>query len=113
MNNAIDTSNVNFQPVEESTGVTFIRPSKLSEPGIILEGIYVGATENGLDATKLDYAFDLASGGRAVVNSTASLARQMKSVNTGDLVQIEYLGKTKTKSGKAAHNFIVRTAREA
>lgn len=105
--------NKTFVAVDGNADIMFIRPSKLTETGIILEGIYAGASPNQLDESKLDYAFTLGDGKKAVVNSTASLARQMAKVNVGELVQIEYTGKQATKSGKQAHNFIVRTAKEA
>jgi len=113
--NGAGTAGATFVAVDENNGqrVEFIRPSMLSEPGIILEGIYVGASENSLDSSKFDYAFELGNGTKTVINSTASLARQMKKVSEGELVQIEYLGKVKTQSGKLAHNFIVRAARTA
>jgi hypothetical protein len=96
-----------------NAGVTFIRPSELAlnnKLGIVLEGIYEGSQPNQLDPSKSDYAFMLDSGKKAILNGTAGLTRQMEKVSTGELVQIEYLGKVDTKKGKTAHNFIVRRA---
>lgn len=106
-----------FKAVDgDKAGITFIRPSKLSQAGtlgIILEGTYDGSVENGLDENKSDYAFTTAVG-KTVLNGCTSLERQMSKVAIGDLVQIEYLGKKATKDGKrTAHSFVVRTASAA
>lgn len=112
----MNIQNANFVPVNEGGNLTFIRPSQLAEAGttgVILQGIYVGSQANQLNPEKLDYAFETADGGKTIVNGTASLAGQMSKVSEGDLVQIEYLGKTKTKNGKQAHRFVVSTARNS
>ncbi|MBV6514175.1 MAG: hypothetical protein FMNOHCHN_03765 [Ignavibacteriaceae bacterium] len=108
-----------FKPAVEGTGIRFIKPGDLAEAkttGVILEGTYMGAIPNNYDNTKNDYKFLDDNGQEVVINSTGSLAYQMKNVPVGSIVQITYEGMSKlTKGkmkGKEAHNFKVLVAEE-
>lgn len=108
------SSTKTFKPVNASSGLEFIRPSKLAEDGVtgeILEGVYQGPLTNQIDENKLDYKFETADGRTVVLNGAGNLAYQMKDVATGTLVRINYSGKQVIKSGprkgKEAHNFLV------
>lgn len=102
-------------PRENSdAGITFIRPSQLTDPELLVEGIYIGALPNNFDDSKSDYKFETADGKTVVINSAGQLAYQMKKVEVGSLVRVEYLGKTEMKKGKnkgkKAHSFEVLIA---
>lgn len=111
-----EISGKTFKPVNSGNGggITFIRPSQLEEPGLLVEGIYTGAIPNSFDDTKSDYKFETEDGRTVVINSAGQLAYQMKSVEVGTLVRVEYMGKQEMKKGKnkgkKAHSFEVLVA---
>lgn len=109
-----------FKPAVASSGLRFIRPSELAKDGVtgeILEGVYIEALPNQIDAGKLDYKFETADGEIVVLNGAGNLARQMEAVTPGTLVRINYSGKQMIKSGprkgKEAHNFLVLVESES
>lgn len=112
-----ETSGKTFKSATaNSGGITFIRPSQLEAPGLLVEGIYIGALPNSFDDSKSDYKFETADGKTVVINSAGQLAYQMKSVEVGSLVRVEYLGKQEMKKGKnkgkKAHAFEVLVAED-
>lgn len=92
----------------------FVRPSKLTEADvdtIVAAGIYEGTTENNFNKEKMDYKVRAENGDLTILNTCASLAKQLGKINTGSYVEITYLGKEAMQSGKfkgkQAHKFIV------
>lgn len=95
-------------------GIEFIKPKSLADEGrtgLIVEGVFIEAIPNQFDDTKSDYKLETAEGKTVVINSTASLAFQMKKVDPGTCVQILYNGmkliKTKKGDNINAHDFSV------
>jgi len=109
-------SGKNFVSVLENSegGIEFIKAKTLADEGttgLIVEGVFIEAIPNSFDSTKSDYKLETAEGKTVIVNSTASLAFQMKQVDPGTCVQILYNGmkEIKTKKGDMinAHDFSV------
>lgn len=97
----------------------FVRPGKLTDADadtVVAEGIYEGSLPNKYDAEKLDYKVRSEDGTLTILNSCASLAKQMAKVETGSYVQITYLGKKTIEQGKfkgkESHSFVVGIAAE-
>lgn len=95
----------------------FIRPGELAEAGysgVVAEGTFLKAVPNQIDNTKSDYYIALEDGSTAVLNSTGSLANQMKNVRVGDLIQVIYQGMKKLTTGrlagKSVHQYLVNIA---
>jgi hypothetical protein len=93
--------------------LTIVRPSKLAKDGItgiVAEGLYLGTQTNPFDAEQVDFKVE-GEDTLFIINSAGSLTSQLGKVETGSYVQIQYMGKQKAKSGKAAgkmvHNFQV------
>ena len=103
----------NFKsPIErETSNIKFIRPSKLEEPGVIVEATYVEALPNAFDEKKSDYKFTDEKGNVIILNGAGNLGYQMGFINAGDFVQITYQGKKEISKGKLAgrmaHSFEV------
>jgi len=105
------------KPEGAMPSLRFIKPSQLAAEGVtgtVLEGEYVGAVKNAFDEGKEDFKFLTDDGNTVIVNSTGSLAYQMKLVKIGDYVQLNYMGKEKIAKGKMkgkeAHKFEVLVA---
>lgn len=97
--------------------LNIVRPSKLAEEGftgLVVEGIYEGATPNKFNPEKNDYKVRQDNGDLTIINDTGSLNQQMKLVTVGALIQINYNGKKKLTKGKYAgkmvHDFEVLIA---
>jgi hypothetical protein len=97
----------------------FVRPSKLGEADIntiVAAGIFEGTTENNFDASKNDFKVRDAEGNLTILNTCASLDKQLAKVATGSYVEITYLGKKKISEGKykgkESHSFVVGVAAE-
>ena len=103
----------NFKsPIErETSNIKFIRPSKLEEPGVIVEATFVESLPNAFDENKSDYKFTDEKGNIIILNGAGNLGYQMGFINAGDFVQIKYQGKkeiSKCKlAGRMAHSFEV------
>ena len=103
----------NFKsPIErETSNIKFIRPSKLEEPGVIVEATYVESLPNAFDENKSDYKFTDEKGNIIILNGAGNLGYQMGFINAGDFVQIKYQGKKEISKGKLAgrmaHSFEV------
>lgn len=98
----------------ESTGIEFIRPSKLSDEDngkVLVEGTFLESLPNHYDETKSDFKFEIENGGSVIINGAGNLGYRMKEVSPGQLVQITYQGKQEIQTGKMkgrfAHNFDV------
>lgn len=112
------SENREFKPVNKAEGgLEFIRPAELAKEGVtgvILEGEFQGTIPNHFDESKNDFKFRTDEGKTVIINHTGSLAYQLKEVEPGSIVQIEYKGKEALKSGKMkgklAHQFGVLVA---
>lgn len=94
-------------------GVTYIRPSELTVPGIVAKGKFIRMEPNNLDKSKNNYVLD-DGGSTIIVNSSATLRQQLEQPGVlGLMVEIEYKGKGKTKAGKDFHNFEVYAWKDA
>ena len=84
------------------------------QPGLVVEGIYEGSIQNKFNETKLDYKVRGGDDILVILNSTASLARQLAEVKVGELIQIKYNGRKqiKRKTGGMAdmHDYQVNRA---
>lgn len=105
------------KPEGAVSSLRFIKPSQLAAEGItgtVLEGEFLGAVKNSFDENKEDFKFKTDDGSTVIVNSSGSLAYQMKLVKVGDYVQLNYKGKEKIAKGKMkgkeAHKFEVLVA---
>lgn len=99
---------------KQEGNLKFVRPSKLTDADvdtIVAAGIYEGTVENNFDKEKMDYKVRAENGDLTILNTCASLAKQLGKINTGSYVEITYLGKKTMESGKykgkASHSFIV------
>ncbi len=101
----------NFKSPREMANTTYINPAKLEAKGVILEGTYIEATPNRFGDGKFDYKFSDEKGNTIVLNGAGNIAWEMKPINVGDFVRINYKGRTKiakgTFQGKMAHTFEV------
>ena len=117
------TGATKFVKVGASSGdstTIFVRASKLTEPGVVAEGIFAGTLPNKFEEDKQDYKIEALepdeNGNKLtyIVNAAGNLAYRMKSINIGDLIQIQYNGKQKSEKGrskgKEVHNFDVLRA---
>lgn len=114
----ITSNGKTFKKVQGENSLRFIRPAQLAEDGVtgeILEGIYLGPVKSQIDATKNDYKFETGTE-TVIINSSGSLAYQLKTVAAGSLVKVFYNGMEKMKSGrmagKSAHSFEVLVAND-
>ncbi|BAQ92875.1 hypothetical protein [uncultured Mediterranean phage uvMED] len=94
--------------------VSYIRPSELNkngEIGVVLEGTFEESLVSKFDKDKKDFKFKDEEGKEVIINGAGNLGYQMKAVNRGEFVQIEYLGMqplpTGKNKGQKAHQFKV------
>ena len=102
-----------LKPAKAANGkegvLKIVRPSQLDKDGItgiVASGILEKVEPNKFDATKSDYFIRNADGTLYILNETKSLKDQLGQDGTiGMNVEVEYLGKIKTKNGKGFHDF--------
>lgn len=103
-----------FKSANAASDTTYVRLGQLSKGDTVVEGIFIGTSQNTMYKDKLDYKFKGADGKSIVVNEGGNLKARMKDIAAGTLVMIIYQGKQKiTKgamAGKEAHNVEVLLA---
>lgn len=111
------SSGVTFKRPSSNTddgGISFIRMGQLKAGDLIVEGIYIGSTQNSMYPEKLDFKFKTNDDKTVVVNEGGNLKFRMNDIAAGTLVRIEYKGKQKItkgpRAGKEAHNVDVLVA---
>lgn len=102
---------------EAGQNISYVRPSQLAKDGVtgnVAEGVYEGPITDRFDDSKENFKIRANDGSLVIVNNSGSLASQMKRVDVGSYVIIEYLGQeamAKGKfAGKKAHRFLVKIA---
>ena len=96
---------------ENSTPPVIVRPSLLEKEGkkgVVAKGTLEKIEPNKFNAEKNDFFLrDETTGTYYIVNSTTTLDDQISSDLIGRVLEIEYAGKVKTKSGRGMHSFEV------
>lgn len=93
---------------------TYVRLGQLAAGATVVEGIYMGSSQNKMYPEKLDFQFKTIDGKDVVVNEGGNLKFRLSKIAAGTLVMIKYEGKQKITSGpragKEAHNVEVLVA---
>lgn len=99
---------------EGDAATNYVRLGQLSEGDVVVEGIYMGTSQNYTYPEKLDFNFKAADGSQVIVNEGGNLKARLKDIEAGTLVLITYQGmQTIAKGprmGKKAHNVEVLIA---
>lgn len=101
----------------ELAPLTFVRASELNKAGttgVVAEGILIGTMENQFKPGKPSYKIEQSNGSVLVIDCAGNLQYRMKTVKSGQLVQITYNGMREINKGemkgKLSHNFDVLVA---
>lgn len=109
------TSNESSGPIFKRPGsdgdgsdITYVRLGKLSKGDTVVEGIYLGSSQNAMYPEKKDFKFKTADEKTVVVNEGGNLAFRLKEIAAGTLVRIIYNGMQEItkgpRKGKKSHN---------
>lgn len=95
---------------EQAQGeLKIVRPSQLDKDGVtgvVASGVLEKVEPNKFNAAKSDYFIRNADGTLYILNETQSIKDQLGQEGTVGLnIEVEYLGKVKTKNGKGFHDF--------
>lgn len=115
---SVNGKEISNGPKQEGN-LKFVRPSKLTDADantIVAAGIFEGTVENNFDKDKNDFKVRAENGDLTILNTCASLDKQLAKVKAGSYVEITYLGKKIMQSGKykgkGSHSFVVAVASE-
>jgi hypothetical protein len=115
---SVNGKEISNGPKQEGN-LKFVRPSKLTDADantVVAAGIFEGTIENNFDKEKMDFKVRSENGDLTILNTCASLDKQLGKVTAGSYVEITYLGKKIMQSGKykgkGSHSFVVAVAAE-
>jgi len=96
--------------VEGTKGaIEIVRPAELAEKnitGLVARGIFEKVEKNKFNAARNDYFIRGEDGTLFILNDTQALKEQLMQEGVmGQLVEVHYEGKVKTKNGQGYHNF--------
>lgn len=114
---SVNGKEMGAKPEGQQGALNFVRPSKLTADNvntIVAAGIYEGTVPNNFDAEKNDFKVRAENGDLTILNSCASLEKQLAKVTAGSYIEVTYLGKKKIAEGKykgkESHSFVVGVA---